>query len=99
MSNEDKPENAHDASIEKHVVSSSVLGYESPFQTPAVETPSADFRAPQSVSGVIGIISTLTAITIACSMNIGFITIGLPNIAKYLQLSNELLLWPALVYS
>ncbi|CAG8236996.1 unnamed protein product [Penicillium salamii] len=52
-----------------------------------------------SRSSAVILITTLSGITFVGSMSSGLLTVGLPTIAKDLNLPNNLLLWPASVYS
>ncbi|CAG8397601.1 unnamed protein product [Penicillium salamii] len=52
-----------------------------------------------SRSSAVILITTLSGITFVGSMSSGLLTVGLPTIAKDLNLPSNLLLWPASVYS
>lgn len=52
-----------------------------------------------SRTSAVILITTLSGITFVGSMSGGLLTVGLPTIAKDLNLPNNLLLWPASVYS
>ncbi|KAF4763812.1 hypothetical protein N7455_010487 [Penicillium solitum] len=52
-----------------------------------------------SRSSAVILITTLSGINFVGSMSGGLLTVGLPTIAKDLNLPNNLLLWPASVYS
>ncbi|KAJ5333014.1 uncharacterized protein N7506_006797 [Penicillium brevicompactum] len=52
-----------------------------------------------SRASAVILITTLSGITFVGSMSGGLLTVGLPTIAKDLDLANNLLLWPASVYS
>ena len=54
---------------------------------------SAPENAELSLVRAVIVIGTLTGITVASSMGSGLLTVGLPRMAKDLDLPNHLLLW------
>ena len=51
-----------------------------------------------SIARTVGTIATLTGVTVVSSFSNGLLIVGLPRIAKDVDLPTNLLLWPASVY-
>ncbi len=64
-----------------------------------IEDDVSNTRGSFSKGRSVFVIAILTGIIFASSMSTGFLTVGLPRIAKDLRLQNHLLLWYVLTFS
>ena len=74
--------NSYSAQLTEHSLEALVL-----------KSSSIGANAPRSMVRTVALISTLTAVTFAGSMNTGILTVSLPRMAIDLQLPRSLVLW------